>query len=315
MKVGKDLWGPTKRLQYTVAIGVFAVLAAVPFFGTGYIVRFLTFVFMWVILTQSLNMVTGYAGYLDFGHVVFFGIGAYVTGVLMVREGTPFILALFTGAAVATGTAVVVGLPTMRLRGAYFAIAMLVFAEAIKQIVLELKEVTGGGLGLSLPVYANYTFFYYVMYLVMTCSIAAVYWIEKSKIGYALKAIKGSEITAEVSGVDTLKYKIAAFSLSAFFAGLAGGIYAYWMTFIYPYHTFSVLMTVQMVIMLFLGGAGTVLGPILGSVILSVLSEILWAKFIYLYLIILGVMIVAIVLIFPEGVLGLIEKRLKRGKA
>ena len=106
-----------------------------------------------------------------------------------------------------------------------------------------------------------------------------------------------------------------AFSLSALFASLAGGIYAYWMTFIYPYHTFNVLMTVQMVIMLFLGGAGTVFGPIIGATILSIISEILWARFIYVYLIILGFVVVAIVLALPSGIMGILEEKVIKVRA
>ncbi len=303
-----------KLRNLSIALALIIALSLVPFLGSGYIVRFLTFVFMWITLTQSLNIVTGYTGYLDFGHVVFFGIGAYTTGILMVQFGQPFVVGLLAGAGLAMATALVIGAPTMRLRGAYFAIAMLAFAEAVKQIVLEMKEITRGGIGLSLPVYANYTFFYYLMYSVMLLSVITVYFFEKSRFGYALKAIRGSEITAEVSGINTLKYKLVAFTLSALFASLAGGIYAYWMTFIYPYHTFNVLMTVQMVIMLFLGGAGTVLGPIIGATILSVISEILWAKFIYIYLIILGFVVVIIVLALPSGIMGLLEEKVFKVK-
>jgi len=296
-----------KKLLLVIAVGLFVIL--LPLWSSGYLLRFLTFVFMWIILAGSLNIVTGYTGYLDFGHVVFFGIGAYVTGVLMVNLGIPFLPSMFAGCAVAVAVALSVGLPVMRLGGAYFAIAMLAFNEAIKQVVLEAKAVTKGGLGLSLPVYANYTFFYYVMSLAMVATIVITYWFERSEFGYALKAIRGSEITAEVSGVNTLKSKLVAFGLSAFLAGMAGGIYAYWMTFIYPYDVFSVLMTVQMVIMLFLGGAGTVAGPIIGATILSAISEFLWARFVYLYPIILGIVVIAIVRFMPRGIIGMLRKR------
>lgn len=290
-----------------LAVIVALFLLVFPFGVTGYLLRFLTLVFMWVILAGSINMVTGYTGYLDFGHIVFFGVGAYVTGVLMVNFALPFFVSMFAGCLVALAVGLGVGVPTMRLRGAYFAIAMLAFAEAVKQIVFEARSVTGGGLGLSLPVYANYHFFYYVMCLAMIATVAVTYWIERSEFGYALKAIRGSEVAAEVSGVNTLKYKLAAFGLSAFFAGMAGGIYAYWMTFIYPYDVFNVAMTVEMIVMMFLGGSGTLAGPIIGTITLTTISEILWARFIYLYMIILGIVVILIVLVMPHGVVGLLK--------
>lgn len=301
------LWGKASLLciLLLVAIG--------PFFMSGYWLRFTTFVFMWIGLASSFNILTGYTGYLDFGHVAFFGIGAYVSGVLMVKLGIPFYAALAAGAIAATFVALLVGLPTMRLKGAYFAIAMLALAEALKQITMELKSITGGGNGLSLPIYTNYNFFYYAMLLAMLAAVFSTYRIEKSKFGYALRAIREAELAAEVSGVNTLKYKLAAFGISAFFAGLIGGIYAYWMTFLYPGETFDVLITVEMVIMTFLGGAGTVLGPVIGAAFLATVSEILWAKFVYTYLIIVGLIMVFVVLMMPKGIVGFYKLK-KAGK-
>ena len=138
-----------------------AILA--PITISGYWLRFLTFIFMWIGLAGSLNLLTGYTGYLDFGHTAFFGVGAYTTGILMSRSGMPFLPAMLAGAVAAAILAVIVGIPTMKLRGTYFAIAMLAFAEAMKQVVLEADDLTGGGNGLSLPIYTNYQFFYYMM--------------------------------------------------------------------------------------------------------------------------------------------------------
>lgn len=281
-----------------------------PVFLSGYWIRLLTFIFMWIGLAGSLNIITGYTGYLDFGHIVFFGSGAYVTGILMVKLGIPFPLALMGGALFATLIAMVIGIPTMRLRGAYFAIAMLAFSEAMKQLTFELKSITGGGNGISLPIYTNYTFFYYAMFSAMLAVILATLWIEKSKFGYGLKAIREAEVAAEVSGVSTIKCKLLAFSISAFTAGAIGGIYAYWMTFFYPSDVFDVLLTVEMIIMAFLGGAGTVLGPIIGATFLHLLSEFLWSHFVYSYLIIVGVVLVIVVLFMPQGILGLMKKGL-----
>jgi branched-chain amino acid transport system permease protein len=286
---------------------LFAVMA--PLKASGYWLRFLTFIFMWIGLAGSLNLLTGYTGYLDFGHVAFFGIGAYITGILMVHLGMPFFPAMFIGAILAAVMAVIVGIPTMRLRGAYFAIAMLAFAEAMKQVVMEFDRFTGGGNGLSLPIYTNYLFFYYIMFLTVILTIGVTYWFEKSKFGKALMAIREAELAAEVSGVNTFRCKLVAFGISAFIAGIIGGIYAYWMTFLYPGDAFSVLITMRMIIMAFLGGAGTLLGPIIGASFLAAVEEVLWAEFKYSYLIIVGFVVVFVVLVLPRGIVGLVKEK------
>ena len=280
-----------------------------PLKASGYWVRFLTFIFMWIGLAGSLNLLTGYTGYLDFGHVAFFGIGAYMTGILMVHLGMPFLPAMLIGAILAAVMAVIVGIPTMRLRGAYFAIAMLAFAEAMKQVVLEFDRFTGGGNGLSLPIYTNYLFFYYVMFATVILTIGVTFWFEKSKFGKALMAIREAELAAEVSGVNTFRCKLVAFGISAFIAGIIGGIYAYWMTFLYPGDAFSVLITMRMIIMAFLGGAGTLLGPVIGASFLAAVEEILWAEFKYSYLIIVGFIVVFVVLVLPRGIVGLVKEK------
>lgn len=276
---------------------------------SGYWVRLLTFIFMWIGLAGSLNLLTGYTGYLDFGHVAFFGIGAYMTGILMVHLGMPFLPAMLIGAILAAVMAVIVGIPTMRLRGAYFAIAMLAFAEAMKQVVMEFDRFTGGGNGLSLPIYTNYLFFYYMMFATVILTIGVTYGFEKSKFGKALMAIREAELAAEVSGVNTFRCKLVAFGISAFIAGIIGGIYAYWMTFLYPGDAFSVLITMRMIIMAFLGGAGTLLGPIIGASFLAAVEEVLWAEFKYSYLIIVGFIVVFVVLVLPRGIVGLVKEK------
>jgi len=283
--------------------------AVAPLAVSGYWLRLITFIFMWIGLAGSLNLLTGYTGYLDFGHVAFFGIGAYTTGVLMVKLGMPFFPAMFIGAIFASILALLVGIPTMRLRGAYFAIAMLAFAEAMKQVALEFEGITGGGNGLSLPIYTNYPFFYYMMFSVVLLIIGTTFWFEKSKFGKALMAIREAELAAEVSGVNTFYCKLIAFGISAFTAGMIGGIYAYWMTFLYPGDAFNVLLTVRMIIMAFLGGAGTLLGPVIGAAFLAAIEEILWAEFKYTYLIIVGLIVVFVVLVLPRGLVGLFRQR------
>jgi len=295
--------------KWWAAIALVILMALAPLRISGYSLRFITFIFMWIGLAASLNLLTGYTGYLDFGHVAFFGIGAYITGILMLKLGIPFFPAMFIGAIVSGITAVVVGIPTMRLKGAYFAIGMLVFAEGLKHVALELDGITGGGNGLSLPIYTNYVFFYYIMFSTVLLAIGITYWFERSKFGLALMAIREAELAAEVSGVNTFYCKLIAFGISAFIAGIVGGIYAYWMSFFYPGDVFNVLTTVHMIIMAFLGGAGTILGPIIGATFLAAIEEFLWAEFKYTYLITVGFIVVVVVLYIPRGIVGLIREK------
>jgi len=295
--------------KWGVAIALVVLLAIVPIDISGYWLRLITFIFMWIGLAGSINLITGYTGYLDFGHVAFFGIGAYVTGIVMLKLGIPFFPAMFIGAVISGIMAVVVGIPTMRLKGAYFAIAMLVFAEGMKQVALVLEGITGGGNGLSLPIYTNYTFFYYCMFGAVLLTVGTTYWFERSKFGFALMAIREGELAAEVSGVNTFYCKLVAFGISAFVAGIIGGIYAYWMTFLYPGDAFNVLTTVHMIVMAFFGGAGTLLGPIIGASLLAIIEELLWAEFRYTYLIIVGFIVVIVVLYIPRGIVGLVREK------
>ena len=202
-----------------------------------------------------------------------------------------------------------IGLPTLRLKGAYFGIATLAFAEAMKQIILEFDKTAGvnffeGPHGITLPIGPKNEFFYYVGFGVMVVVIGIAYWIKRSKFGYALRAIREAEQAAELSGVDTLRSKVKAYMISAFFLGMIGGIEAYWLTYITPHMVFDVLITIQMVVMSLLGGMGTVFGPVVGASFLTILYELLHRDFPYTYTIIVGFIIVVVVLLMPKGIVG-----------
>jgi len=293
--------GRTKLLTLALLL---AGLVVVPFFLTGYRLRFLTWLLMWIGLASSWNLFSGYAGYINFGPVAFFGLGAYGTAVLMVKAGISFFPALLAAALLAGIIAFIVGLPTLRLRGAYFAIATLAFSEATRSLTLILSGLTEGGKGLMLPIYNNAYFFYFVILALTLAVVATVALIQRTRFGTTLVSIREDEVASQVLGVNTFLNKMAAFGLSAVFLALYGGIYAYWQTFIEPGEVFNVLYSVQMLVMTFLGGSGTVLGPIVGAVLLGTMTEYLWATLTYLYLIFVGVLIVATVLFLPDGVWG-----------
>jgi len=305
---------PAGRMLVSVG-GVLALLLILPVFHpSGYVMRLVSTIFMWVALASCWNIMSGYTGYIDFGPVVYFGMGAYTTALLMTRAGMPFFLSIVAGGIVAVVFAVPVGIPTLRLRGAYFAIATFAFAEAMKQVALEWDRVVGvhffeGSNGITLPIGPSHRFFYYTFWVIMTILFVITYFIERSRMGYALKAIHEAEDAAELSGVDTLRIKVTAYAISAFFIGVIGGVDAYWLTYITPNEVFSIHITIQMVIMCLLGGMGTLLGPVVGASFLTLVSEPLWAKFPYDYLIIIGVIIVVVIIALPRGIMGSVQGR------
>jgi branched-chain amino acid transport system permease protein len=281
-----------------------------------YAIRFLAIIFLWIGKAGCWNIVAGYTGYIDFGVVAYFGIGSYATALLMTKADLPFLLSMLMSGLISGMIALPIGMPTLRLKGVYFGIATLAFAEAMKQIVLEFDRTTGlaffeGPHGITLPIGPGNEFFYYAGFVIMLVILGINAWIERSKFGYGLRAIRESELTAELSGVDTLKSKMKAYAISAFFLGVIGSLEAYWLTYITPHMVFDVLITIQMVVMALLGGMGTVLGPAVGAAFLTILYELLYKDFPYTYGIIVGVIIVIVVLLMPKGIVGTLGHRSK----
>ena len=310
-----------KKLSTTILIIITIGLLIVPFAGfSGYLIRLLAMIFLWIGKAGCWNIISGYTGYIDFGAVGYYGIGSYVTAILMSKGHVPFLISILISGVVSGLIALPIGLPTLRLRGAYFGIATLAFAEAMKQIILEFDKTVGvnffeGPHGITLPIGPKNEFFYYVGFVVMMGVIGITYWIRRSKFGYALRAIHEAEHAAELSGVDTLRAKIKAYMISAFFLGIIGGIETYWLTYITPHMVFDVLITIQMVVMALLGGIGTMLGPVVGASFLTIIYELLHRDFPYTYAIIVGFIVVAVVLVMPQGIVGTVTTKVKTHKS
>ena len=298
-----------------VVILITVGLLIVPFGGfSEYFIRLLAIIFLWIGKAGCWNIISGFTGYIDFGAVGYYGIGSYVTALLMSKGHAPFLISILASGVVSASIALPVGLPTLRLKGAYFGIATLAFAEAMKQIILEFDKTAGvnffeGPHGITLPIGPKNEFFYYVGFGVMIIVIGLAYWIRRSKFGYALRAIHEAEHAAELSGVDTLRAKVKAYMISAFFLGLMGGVEAYWLTYITPHMVFDLLITIQMVVMCLLGGIGAVFGPVVGASFLTIVYELLHRDFPYTYTIIVGFIIVVVVLLMPNGILGTLQTK------
>ncbi|MDE0672123.1 MAG: branched-chain amino acid ABC transporter permease [Caldilineaceae bacterium] len=286
-------------------------LALYPYTGVTHLTLFLgSQVFVLVTLASNWNLIGGMTGYVDFGHAVFFGIGAYVMGILvttsplLVSPEWGFLQALPVSGAAAAIFALLIGLPTLRLKGPYFSIAMLGTFVAMREIVRVLRPLTGGGVGLNLPPVLNRLGDYYLMLVLMGLVVSIMWWIRRSEFGQSLIAIREDEIGAEMRGINTTLHKILAFMIAAFFTGVVGGFWAWQNTFIDPDVVFIETRTVEMVMMSMLGGLGTVWGPPLGAVVIYVLQTVVWGRLFGIHLLALGILMVLLVLFLPEGILG-----------
>ena len=271
--------------------------------------RTLAGVFMFVVLAQGWNLIGGFAGYPSFGNVVFFGLGGYTTAILMAKAGATFWLALPAAAAVGVVFAVLVGIPVLRLRGHYFAIATLGVAEGMREVVVNIDGLTGGNSGITVPAvgakattsYPGNTGFYFYFLVLALIAIAVVWGVSRSRFGYGLRAIAQDEEAAAAAGINTTRAKITAFALSGLLTAMAGSIYAFQQVTIYPTRLFDVDITVLMVVMAVIGGTGTVVGPVIGAVVLQFLSEWLRTNYTDWHTFIFGGIIVLAVVLLPMG--------------
>jgi branched-chain amino acid transport system permease protein len=295
------------------------ILFILPLFVGDYVVRVITLVYIYAVLASSWNIVGGFISYPSFGHVAFFGLGAYLTAILMEifnlgREGLSFIGTIVMASIIVAIIAIVTGLPILRLRGHYFAIATWGFAEALGSLFLIIPEF-GGVSGWNLPIiYVSELGFvktyYYIFLMIFILSIIMIYLIITSRIGYVLTAIGDDEVAAKACGIQTTLFKICAYSISAFLAALIGGFYACYITYINTEMSFSILTTLEMIAMTLMGGRRTLVGPIIGAVLLILIREISWRHSLEWHFLITGLVIVFFVLVIPEGIWGFIKNKI-----
>lgn len=290
------------------------LLLALPMLIPVFWMRIATETLMWAVLAVSWNLVGGYTGYLNFGHAAFFGVGAYATAILTVKAHLPFALSLPLGGLVGAALALVLGLPTLRIRGAYFAIATWAFAEAMSQIATVWERLTGGSEGLRMPALADNRAFYYLMLGLLLLTLLGLHLLlRRSKYGYWLVAVREQEDVAKAMGIDVFRAKLSVFLLSGLIAALAGGIYAYWITIITPKEVFKVLITDNSVVMSLFGGLGTFWGPVVGAAVVHLSARLLWLSYgsDVVYIVAIGVAVCLVAVFIPNGLLGLWERRRK----
>jgi branched-chain amino acid transport system permease protein len=269
-------------------------------------------------LALSWNFIGGATGYPSFATAAFFGLGAYAGAVSQVH-GVPMVLAWMIGGLVAALFALGLGLAILHLRGHYFAIASLIAVEVLREMVNSATPITGGGMGLNLPVLRlgvnqQARLFYYSVCLIAFLTLAAAAWVRSHRLGFGLSCIKQNENAARMIGINTTIYKTLAFVLSAVFAGCAGAFNASWVNYIEPGDVFDVLLSIKPIVMVLLGGATTLFGPLLGAVIYLFLEETVWRNLLTFHSGVLGVLVVLIILFRPDGLFTFKWPRLFAGR-
>jgi branched-chain amino acid transport system permease protein len=300
----------TRRRQSVVALALagVALFALLPLVVGPYALGIGLGLLMWIALAESWAMFSGLSGYISLGHAVFYGVGAYAT--VLLWQVVPLWLAIPLSGVAAGLLAVCLGWPCLRVRGPYFVILTLGVSEFVKYIVISAEAALGrqGRLLIGTP---SLIVLFEAMLALAVVSMIVLYVVRSSKLGAGLLAIREDEVAAEAVGVNATALKLLAFTLSALIPGMVGGLMILRSTYFEPLQAFSPTTSFTIVTIAILGGTDEVPGPLLGAVLLVLMSELLWARAPEVYMIILGVLLVAFVLFLPEGLLGRAQ-RLRR---
>ncbi len=304
--------GTDKRLFGAVG-GVLVLLCLLPLTASDYSVSVLLDVLMWIALTESWIILSGYTGYISLGHSAFFGLGAYLMAMTWTRipYGFGVILAGFLSAAFAFA----IGFPFLRVRGPYFVILTLGLTEFTKHLFINLEIKLGGTVGRILMMTPGLHKLYYSILAVTVIATATAYSVKNSRFGTGLFSIKEDEDAANAVGINASLYKWFAFGISASFPGMVGAILALRRSYIDPYTVFNPMVSFQVIVMAFLGGLEDVEGAMVGAVILTLVSEALWAQYPYTYMIILGIIMILMVKFMPLGIVFPVKRRLLMRRA
>jgi branched-chain amino acid transport system permease protein len=295
-----------KRLLF-ISLSIF--LLAAPFlFETRYSQHVLILVLLYVTLGSAWNILGGMAGQLSLGHAAFFGIGAYSAAILASKSSLSPWLGLALGPVVVLPVALIVGRICFRLRGPYFTLATIAVGEVVRLVALNWRELTGGAVGVVIrpSVFSgtNKIPYYYVILAMAVGTVALSQWISRRKLGYFLMAVREDEETAESIGIDTIRYKLIALSLSAAVTAMAGAFYANYFLFVEPTVVLPLALSVEIVLIAIIGGLGTVPGPVLGAVLLKLSSEVFRNYFEQANLLIYGALLILVILFMPDGLVG-----------
>src|SRR5699024_7124725 len=300
------------------------VAAVVPLvFHNKFYLNILILILLFATVANAWNILGGYGGQLSLGHAIFFGLGAYTSSLLFLKSGLSPWLGLVAAIAVSIIAGIVIGFPTFRLKGPYFTLATIAFGEVMRHVALFWRSLTNGSMGVNIPfqpgfsnmIFKEYEIYYWLALVLFLASLACMYWVDRTKVGYYLRAIREDQDSAQTLGINTTKYKMIAMILSSGIAGAAGVLYAQFMLYFEPENIFNLNLSIEFVLIVIVGGVGTIYGPLLGAAIIIPLNEILRSSFpalngmnFFLY----GVILILIVAFLPNGLLPFIKEQLRK---
>ncbi len=300
------------RNSFLLFLVLLAILVSVV--QNPFVLHLLIMVFTSIALGLAWNIIGGYGGQLSFGHAAFYGIGAYTSTLLFVHFGVTPWLGMIAGGFLAVVASLILGLPCFRLRGTYFTLATIAFAEVLRILTVYSKELTGGSIGIVLQfkggfwnlMFRNREPFAFIALGFMALAYYLSVWIENSRLGYYLTALKENEDGARALGINTYRSKLIALMISAFLTALIGSFFAQYLTFIEPESEFSLGLSIAISLPVMIGGIGTAIGPVIGAFIITPLQELLRVyisgEYQGLQNIIYGIILVVVVISIPQGV-------------
>ena len=297
-----------RRTFYGILAVAALVFATGPVSLTAYGMKVVYFLFMYAALAYAWNFLSGYTGYGTFGPFAFIGLGAYATAVQVIYLDLAWPLALVGTAVFAAVFALVLGVILLRISGIYFAIATLLVAEGLRQGVLIETTYLKGSIGLNVTPLSNTEAFFAFMVLAFAC-IVLTYETATSRFGLRMLAVREDEQALSTIGVNPLRYKLSAFVVHGVLTALAGSLYGLSLGFLFPSTVFSISMTITLILLVVLGGIGTVWGPALGALILIPIQELLTQSVSDYHMLAFGAVLIALILLMPEGLVNELQER------
>jgi branched-chain amino acid transport system permease protein len=306
----KRVFREKNRVGFGIVI-LMAFFISIPFFATDYWITLLTLIFIFTVYATGWNLFSGLTGYTNFGLAWFIGLSGYVSSLLIADYNLFWLFAWPIGAILTSLVSIGVGYILLRIKGVYFAISMVALTEGTRELLGTeyLTPITHGGEGVPFVAGIGLSTLYWAILLLTFLSLLICYKIITSKFGLRLLAIREDEQAAETLGIHTTRDKIIAFIISAFLVGLAGAIHFTYQNYIDPSFAFSIHLTLTPIVMTLFGGVGTVFGPFIGATLFTFIHEILWAELTLLYMAIFGGILMALILFFPQGLLGWMKER------
>ena len=305
----------SRKLSILTGLIAIVILAAIPAFGPSkYVMHILILVLLNMVLGQSWNLLGGFGGQISFGHAAMYGIGAYTSTLLYLKVGLSPWIGMALGGLLAAFYATILGIITFRLRGPYFALSTLASAEVIRLVAQNWDTFTGGDDGLSIHLeIAPRVIEYFIILGVVIITILAMHAISASRMGYYLSAMREDEDASRAVGIDVTRLKVLTLAISAFFAGIGGSFFASYQLYFNPHVVMTVHTSMQMIFVTIVGGMGTIIGPIIGAILLVPIAEIFRVLSPTANLLIYGLVIVLVMRFMPEGLAGLGKRLFKAG--